>query len=57
MSPIRHCRHCFGDCQGQCLLDDTGRCIHGGAPRLPWRLRLRLLTTRRAWHHFLWGPH
>ena len=24
----RHCRHCWGDCGGYCLLDD-GTCIHG----------------------------
>ena len=25
MTAVRHCRHCWGDCLGGCLLDDT-RC-------------------------------
>lgn len=51
-----HCRHCYGDCSGTCLVDDAGRCIHGGGPALPWRLRLRLVTTRRWWRRVWWGP-
>ena len=29
MAAVRHCRHCWGDCLGECLLGDTGMCIHG----------------------------
>lgn len=33
-----HCRHCYGDCPGDCLLPgDTGMCIHGRLRRLPFR--------------------
>jgi hypothetical protein len=47
MPAIRHCRHCWGDCDGDCLLPgDTGACIHGWALRLPFRQRVRLGLTR-----------
>jgi hypothetical protein len=53
---VRHCRHCLGDCAGDCLVDDTGLCIHGtGKSRLPWRLRVRLLGSRRWWRRVFWG--
>jgi hypothetical protein len=29
MPAARHCRHCYGDCPGTCLLPGTGGlCIH-----------------------------
>ena len=37
------------------LVDDAGRCIHGGGPSMPWSMRLRLLTTRRWWRRVFWG--
>jgi hypothetical protein len=58
MSPVSHCRHCLGDCAGDCLVDDTGWCIHGGnrANRgLSWRLRVQLLGSRRWWRRVFWG--
>ena len=37
----RHCRHCAGNCSGDCLLPgDSGLCIHRPLPRLPLRVRL-----------------
>lgn len=51
-----HCRHCYGDCSGTCLVDDAGHCIHGSGPRLPLSLHWRLLTTRRWWRRVFWGP-
>jgi hypothetical protein len=38
------------------MVDDAGHCIHGGGPGLPWRLRVRLLTTGRLWRRVFWGP-
>jgi hypothetical protein len=53
----RHCRHCAGNCPGDCLLPgDSGLCIHRPLPRLPPRVRLRLIGTRRFWRRLLWGP-
>ena len=49
MLPYRHCRHCYGDCPGDCLLPgDTGMCIHGRVRPLPFRQRVRL------WLYRLW---
>ena len=53
----RHCRHCAGNCSGDCLLPgDSGLCIHRPLPRMPLRARLRLIGTRRFWRRLLWGP-
>jgi hypothetical protein len=53
----RHCRHCAGNCPGDCLLPgDSGLCIHHPLPRLPLRVRLRLIGSRRFWRRLLWGP-
>ena len=53
----RHCRHCAGNCSGDCLLPgDSGLCIHRPLPQLPLRVRLRLIGTRRFWRRLLWGP-
>jgi hypothetical protein len=45
MTTIRHCRHCWGNCLGDCIMDDTGRCIHEISRRAPWRLRMRYLLS------------
>jgi hypothetical protein len=57
MTTIRHCRHCMGNCMGECLVDDTGRCLHssripGG---LPWRMRAQLVLSRRWWRRVFRG--
>jgi hypothetical protein len=61
MPAIRHCRHCWGDCAGDCLFPgaagDAGLCIHRPHPRLPWRDRVRLLAAWSFWRRFLWGTH
>jgi hypothetical protein len=51
----RHCRHCAGNCPGDCLLA-SGQCIHdwnGRRPPFTWQL----LLARRWWHRVLWGDH
>jgi hypothetical protein len=56
MRAVRHCRHCLGDCAGDCLLPGgTGLCIHRPTRRLTFRERMRLLGSRRLWHGMLWG--
>jgi hypothetical protein len=61
MTRARHCRHCLGDCPGDCLLPgdagDAGLCIHKPAPAMSWRERLRLLGSRKFWRRVFWGPH
>jgi hypothetical protein len=47
MADVRHCRHCWGDCPGDCLVDDKGMCIHklhGG-----WAKRRRPRVLSSAW--------
>jgi hypothetical protein len=53
----RHCRHCLGDCPGDCLLPG-GRdpCIHEAARWFPGPQRLTLLRTGAFWRRLLWGP-
>ena len=48
MPAVRHCRHCWGDCPGGCLLPDgSGACIHRLA-RMSLRQRVQLwLALRR----------
>jgi hypothetical protein len=48
MTTARHCRHCWGDCPGGCLLDDTGPCIHNENAKMMKQLRARQLRGR-AW--------
>jgi hypothetical protein len=56
MPSVRHCRHCLGDCSGDCLLPgDQGLCIHDRVPRRSAREWLVLLRTRRFWHRVLFG--
>jgi hypothetical protein len=45
MTAVRHCRHCWGDCLGGCLLDDTGLCIHNENSRMMRQLRTRRLLN------------
>jgi hypothetical protein len=52
----RHCRHCLGDCSGDCLLAD-GQCIHGWNGKRPRALTWPVPLTRRWWHRLLWGDH
>ena len=50
----RHCRHCLGNCPGDCLLDN-GVCIHGWHEKQSYGFTWRLLITRRWWRRMLWG--
>jgi EmrB/QacA subfamily drug resistance transporter len=52
----RHCRHCAGDCPGDCLLDN-GRCIHGWNEKHPRQFTWQALLRRRWWHQVFWGDH
>jgi hypothetical protein len=55
-SPARHCRHCYGDCDGGCLLPGgEGLCIHSPVPHRSPREWLGLLRTRRFWRRFFLG--
>ncbi|HEY0938302.1 MAG TPA: hypothetical protein VGD91_31720 [Trebonia sp.] len=54
--PPRHCRHCAGDCPGDCLLGD-GQCSHGWDTRPPRQFGWPVLLTRRWWDRVLWGQH
>jgi len=56
-SPPRHCRHCWGNCAGGCLLPGLDVCIHDvhRGPRLPARERLRVIGTARFWRRLLYG--
>jgi hypothetical protein len=55
MPPTRHCRHCLGDCPGDCLYGDSGLCIHGWDKRPPRQFTLRMLLTRGWWQRVFWG--
>ena len=56
MPTVGHCRHCYGDCEGTCLLPGgQGLCRHKPVPRLTFRERLTLLGKRRFWHRVFWG--
>jgi hypothetical protein len=54
MPEIRHCRHCWGDCPGDCLLGESGQCIHGWNEKRPRQFGRKLLS-RRWWHRVFWG--
>jgi hypothetical protein len=56
MPGASHCRHCYGNCPGTCLLPGGGGlCIHKPAPKLTVGQRLALVRTRRFWHRVLRG--
>ena len=59
MPQYRHCRHCLGDCPGNCLIGDSGQCIHGWNEKRPRQFSWQLLLTRRfwdqVWHRVLRG--
>jgi hypothetical protein len=56
MAYAGHCRHCFGDCDGGCLIPGGGGlCIHQPRPRRPLREYLPLLRTRGLWRRWLKG--
>jgi hypothetical protein len=57
MSEIRHCRHCAGDCLGECLLGEGGLCLHGWNEKPPRQFRWQVLLSRRLWHRVFWGYH
>jgi hypothetical protein len=53
---MAHCRHCYGDCGGGCLLPGSeDRCIHKPVPKRTVGERLTLLRTRTFWRRVLWG--
>jgi hypothetical protein len=52
----RHCRHCWGKCDGYCLLAD-GTCIHGWNGKRPRHFTWRAMLTRRLWVRVLWGEY
>jgi hypothetical protein len=54
--PGSHCRHCYGNCDGKCLLPGTeGLCIHSPVPRRSARDRVAVMRTRRFWRRLLAG--
>jgi len=54
---MAHCRHCYGNCGGGCLLPGgLGLCIHKPVPKRTAGEWLTLLRTRRFWHRFFGGP-
>ena len=55
MPEIRHCRHCAGGCLGECLVGDSGICIHGWNEKRRRQFTWQLLLTRRWWHRVFWG--
>jgi hypothetical protein len=56
MPAVAHCRHCFGDCPGDCLLPGGGGlCIHKPFPKMTLGERLALLRTRRFWRRVFRG--
>ena len=56
MPLVRHCRHCLGDCPGDCLLPgDEGLCFHSPVRRRSLREWLVLTRTRGFWRSLLFG--
>jgi hypothetical protein len=57
VAEVRHCRHCYGDCQGACLRGGLvpGRCIHGWNEKPPRQFTLRRMVSRQWWHRVFWG--
>ncbi len=56
MPGASHCRHCYGNCPGTCLLPGGGgTCIHKPAQKLTVGQWLALIRTRRFWRRAFWG--
>jgi hypothetical protein len=55
MPERRHCRHCLGDCPGDCLIGDSARCIHGRNDKRQRQFSWQLILTRKWWHRVFWG--
>lgn len=55
IAKARHCRHCLGDCPGDCLMGESGRCIHGWHEKPPSRFQWQWLLTRKWWRRLFWG--
>jgi hypothetical protein len=55
MLQARHCRHCAGACPGDCLVGDSGLCIHGWNGKRPGQFGWQLLLTRKWWRRVFWG--
>ncbi len=53
---MAHCRHCYGNCDGGCLLPGGGDlCIHNPVPKRTAGEWLTLLRTRQFWRRAFWG--
>jgi hypothetical protein len=56
MPTASHCRHCYGDCDGKCLIPGAGGlCIHKSSAKLTVVQRLALLRTGGFWRRVFWG--
>ena len=56
MLVVAHCRHCFGDCGGGCLLPGGGgACIHKPVPKRTLGERLALLRAPGFWSRVFRG--
>jgi hypothetical protein len=55
MTHPRHCRHCAGNCPGDCIIDDSGMCMHGWNVKPRRYFSWQMLLTRRWWRRVLWG--
>ena len=55
MPAARHCRHCLGECPGDCLLGESGQCIHGWNTKRPRRFSWQQLMNRNWWHRVFRG--
>jgi hypothetical protein len=53
----RHCRHCLGGCDGNCVIGDGRQCIHGWNGKRQRTFYWQLVLTRRWWHRVFWGPY
>ena len=51
----RHSRHRAGDCPGDCLLGESGRCLHGWDEKRARRFSWQLLLTRTWWRRVFGG--
>ena len=50
MPAVTHCRHCYGDCGGGCLLPGGGGlCLHKPVPKRTAGEWLMMLRTRQFW--------
>jgi len=56
MPSTGHCRHCYGEHAGSCLLPGGGGlCIHKPYPSLTVGQRLALVRTRGFWRRVIQG--